>query len=154
MYKRMLFLILIACAAGCAVNTLGNSQSLSEIRRLPLKKYSFDFSKTTDKGELVIVSQPPSMQLIIDNYHFSVAGQKIEVFKNSVSNVVLDKGDYVIQGGANMFGLPTSKKVMVQPAEKVCLIFHGPVDMFTTGSFWQVQCTDELVNSSFAGSGQ
>ena len=153
MYKIILLLILVCCAAGCAVNTLGNSQSLSEIRRLPLKKYSFDFSKTADKGELVIVSQPPSMQLIIDNYHFSVAGQKIEVYKNSVSNVVLDKGDYVIQGGANMFGLPTSKKVTVQPAEKVCLIFHGSVDMLATGNFWQVQCTDDLVNNSFVGSG-
>ena len=114
---------------GCSVNTLGDPISLNEVRRLPLKKYDFDFSKTNETGELFIISQPASMQLMITDYNFTIGDQKIQVFKNSVTRLVLDKGSYKIPGGAGAFGLPTSTNISIQQDTKACLIFHCAVDI-------------------------
>lgn len=135
---------------GCSVNTLGDPISLYEIRRLPLKKYDFDFSKTNEKGELFVISQPASMQLMIRDYNFTFGDQKIQVFKNSVTRLVLDKGNYTVHGGAGTFGLPTSTKVSVEQDSKSCLIFHCAIDMLAAGNFWFVPCSDDLIENSYA----
>lgn len=113
--------------------------SVSETNRLNQEQYSFDFSTAEDVGELVIVSQPPAMQLMIKNYYFQIGDQKITVFKNSITTVKLDVGEHQIKGGVKAFGIPATYKFNIHSGESVSLIFHGPLDMLTKGKFWQIE---------------
>ena len=129
-------LLAIVSVSGCAAQNYNDSLALSEIERLPQENYSYDFSKGANKGELIIISQPASMQLIIKYHNFNINGQHIRVYKNSITRITLDAGDYVVKGWVTAFGIWKSHRVNIQPGESTKIIFRGPLDLFATGIFW------------------
>jgi hypothetical protein len=148
--KRRLLLGLILLSSGflfgCSANRLGDSLTQSEIKRLPMKYYTQNFAKSKSTGILYVISQPASTQMVIQNYYYSINGNRFFAFKNSVTKVFLDEGSYVISGGDNFFGFSAATKVGIISDFPTCLVFQGPLDILAKGKFWKVSCPVDILN--------
>lgn len=149
----MLRIIFVLCGCfilvGCA-GTFNDPIMQSEINNLPFKKYNEDYSTGANQGILYIISQPSSTDMVSDEYHFLVASQKFDAYKNSLAKFTLDAGEYTIQGEDDFFSHLISIKTVVDGAAPVCVTYRGPSDMTEPGSFSQVPCTNDNIKYAFS----
>jgi hypothetical protein len=103
------------------------------------RSYSFNFSSGNQPGELILISQPASIQWVIENYQLQIGANRFMVFKYSETKVKLDPGKYKLKGWVRFFGLSTSQEIFIEPGKRIYYLFRGPLDMFTKGAFWQVE---------------
>ena len=117
------------------------------IKITPKGRHSFNFATSTETGELLLQSKPPSNQHGVTQYALAVDGRDpVKVYKYSDASFILDEGEHTLKLFAlptevmsvfspNKFGKAREEKITIYHDQTLVAEYTGPYSMFTDGSF-------------------